>query len=371
MKENKFYSYNKGNLPKGCQLCIKGRKMVLFITGICPRNCWYCSVGDKKYQKDVIYANELKVEKDQDLINEVKKSAANGAGITGGDPLAKIERTIKYIKLLKKKFGKNFHIHLYTSLNLLTKEIVKKLEEANLDEIRIHADIESNALWKKFELLKNTKMSKALEIPLIPDKEKETKKLLSFIKNKVDFINLNELESADTEHNENSKRGYKAKDYLSYAAKGSLELGLKLIEELNLDNVHLCTAKLKDSTQLSNRLKIRSQITKKPYDLVTEEGSFIRGVIYLEKPSFNYTEKLKQKNKEEEIKKLKKIKNNICQKLKITKKDLYIDETKYRFLLSTKIVKKKKDLIKSLGYFPAIVEEYPTSDMFEIEIDFL
>src|SRR3990167_9322210 len=112
-KENQYYSYNLKQLPKGCQYCVKGEKLVLFITGICPRSCVFCPVSDQKYQQDVTYANERKVQDFKDVLQEAELMRANGAGITGGDPLARLERTGEYIKKLKAHFGKQFHLHLY------------------------------------------------------------------------------------------------------------------------------------------------------------------------------------------------------------------------------------------------------------------
>src|SRR3989338_362887 len=104
--KNKFHSYNTGDLPKGCSYCVKGEKLVLFVTGLCLRKCYFCPVSDEKYQKDVVFANELKVRNFKDILKEAKAMNAKGAGITGGDPLAKLSRTASCIKKLKEKFGK-------------------------------------------------------------------------------------------------------------------------------------------------------------------------------------------------------------------------------------------------------------------------
>ena len=109
MIKTKFYSYRNKNFAKGCSLCVKGRKLVLFVTGLCSNNCPYCPISDQKKNKDVVFANELPVKKDSDIIKEAKLCSAKGAGITGGDPLVKIYRTVHCIKLLKKElpYGKS------------------------------------------------------------------------------------------------------------------------------------------------------------------------------------------------------------------------------------------------------------------------
>ena len=130
MKKTKYFSWRKGPLIKGCRQCVKGQKTVLFITGICNRNCYFCPISDKKKNVDDVYANEWKIKSKDELIKEITLCNSKGVGITGGDPLLKVDRCVDYIKTLKIKFGKKFHIHLYTSLKNLTELKLKKLHES-------------------------------------------------------------------------------------------------------------------------------------------------------------------------------------------------------------------------------------------------
>ena len=161
-------------------------------------------------------------------IKEAKLCSAKGAGITGGDPLVKLWRTTLCIKELKKEFGKDFHIHLYAPLNLVTKDALKKLYRAGLDEIRFHPKLDSDKEWSKILWAKEFDWDIGVEVPAIPGKEKQSKGLIDYIKGKVDFLNINELELAD-----NSvwrrKKNIKCKDNISYAIKGSDELAKKLL----------------------------------------------------------------------------------------------------------------------------------------------
>ncbi len=247
---NQYHSYQLKELPKGCQYCVRGEKLVLFVTGVCPRKCSFCPVSDEKYQQDITFANERKVNSSSDLLKEAELMQAKGAGITGGDPLAKLNRTLEYIRLLKEKFGKQFHLHLYTSLDLVEENKLQELFKAGLDEIRFHLDLENKKYWKRLVLAKKFSWDVGVEVPLIPGKENEMKELIAFIADEkgylADFLNLNELEVADNSHSSLLEQGFKVKDKLSYAVDGSLELGLKLLEYVQEKNyalkVHLCTA---------------------------------------------------------------------------------------------------------------------------------
>ncbi|MBU0761366.1 MAG: radical SAM protein [Nanoarchaeota archaeon] len=335
-------SKHHGELTEGCKRCAKGEKLVLFVTGLCPRNCIYCPLSDEKKNKDIIFANEQEISSPQQLIEEVKISGATGAGITGGDPIARLNRTCEFISALKKEFGKNFHTHLYTSLDLLTEEKIKKLEDAGLDELRVHPDLENKTLWQKLNLLKNTKMETVIEIPAFPKKEKEILELIQYAKGKVKAFNLNELELAQTKIEEFKKERWKT-DKDSLTIKGSEKTALNVIKKARGWHVriHYCSAQFKDEIQFTERIKNYAKIAALPTDFITDSGTLLRGAIYS-----NSMQELKEK---------------------FPKESFTEDKEKNRILTSARFVKTNfKDLPKC-----AIVEEYPTRDRIEIYLEYL
>ncbi len=377
LTENKYYSYNTAELPPGCQMCVRGEKMVLFVTGVCPRNCYFCPISDAKYGKDVCFANEREIRSDQDLLDEVKAMDAQGAGLTGGDPLTRIDRTVRWIRLLKEKCGKEFHIHLYTSLQLVTEKNMQQLFDAGLDEIRVHLDLETDALWPKIEITGKFSWLMGIEIPLIPAKEAMIRRLVDFVHDKVAFLNLNELERSDNVRSKLEEMGLETKEQFSYAVQGSLELGLRIIAYAQKKRyalpIHLCTAKLKDSVQLAQRFLREAKQSKKAFDIVNEDGALTRGALYLPElaPGFEYRQMLAHADKKALLQKLKPLYETIQQKLDIGKKNIFLDEQKYRILVSVKEIKRSKRVFADLGLKPAIVTEMPTADQLELEVEFV
>lgn len=369
LQKTKYDSIKLGALPKGCQLCVKGQKTVVFITGICSRKCFYCPISDKKNQKDVIYANEwqLKDINDKNLHKEIALTDAKGAGITGGDPLARFERTVKLIKQLKKKYSKQFHIHLYTPLLLITEQKLKQLEEAGLDEIRFHPDLENKKHWHKLSLLKQIKkIKKGIEIPVVPGWEKQIKELIDEAKNYITFINLNELEISDTNANHLVKRGYKAKDDISYGVKQSEESAKKLltyIQKTTKLNAHYCSTTLKDRHQLGNRLMRRAKNVMEPFDALTEDAMLLRGAIYKHLPPKNKITTQKQ------VEAMKRFMEKLKQEHDIPSELIKLDKQQKRILTMLPVVQELKEQIKKEKYIPTILAEYPTEDALIVELE--
>lgn len=355
MKETPYFSYSVRELPKGCQLCVRGEKLVLFTTGACPRDCFYCPLSPWR-REDVVYANERPVESVKDILEEARIQEANGAGVTGGDPLARLERTVGYIRALKDSFGEGFHIHLYTTGALATKKNLERLYDAGLDEIRFHPDLfnPNSRLFKiEMENIKNAfdfDWDVGGEVPSVPGQLERMKWYAEFLDTLgAKFLNVNELEFSETNLRAILNRGFKPINDESSAIKGSLELGLEFLrwgEENTSLNYHLCTARLKDAVQLKNRLKRMAKNVARPYMEITEEGTLRFGIAEYEDLNELYA--------------------LLVEEAEVPEEWLHINREKGRLEMPEEVALELADAIEGdVRFF--IVEEYPTWDRIEVE----
>jgi pyruvate formate-lyase activating enzyme-like uncharacterized protein len=335
--------------------------MVILITGLCPANCFYCPLSAKKLGKDRIFADEWELKNENDtekLLLEAEYIEAMGAGITGGDPLVVWRRTKKYIALLKDRFGTDFHIHLYTS-GIKNGEHIDELVSAGLDEIRFHPlpkywnKMNQNPITNSVKTALKTNADVAIEIPVIPELEEDIFSLINWSNDiGIKWVNLNELEFSPTNAEELNKRGYQVKDDVSAAVNGSQETAMRIIKNTTKNDlkigVHYCSSSFKDGIQLRNRIKRRAQNIAKAYDVITEEGTLLKGVIYPQTT-------------------LKEIYNRLTQKFEIKDKYIYMNKDKNRIELATWILEKIASDLKKQGYKCFMVEEYPTADQLEVE----
>ena len=347
-------------LSPACEMCSRGSKMVVLITGLCPASCYYCPLSNEKTGKDRIFADEWELDNEEDIIKletEARLIDAEGAGITGGDPLVVWQRTEKYISFLKEIFGDSFHIHLYTS-GLKNIEHVKELIISGLDEIRFHP---VPASWNSFE---NTKLSEsikqivtqdldvALEIPVIPGMKQDIVHLIKWAdKEGLKWINLNELEFSETNAEQLKQNNFTVKDDISSAVKGSQKISFEILnyfegKELEI-GIHYCSSSFKDGVQLRNRIKRRAKNVVKNHEIITEDGTILKGVILL------------GKNKLEDAVNLLKSEYNILPD-DITIKDDAIE-------LNMGLLEEIAEDLSKKGYGCFIVETYPTADGLEVE----
>ncbi|MFX0027431.1 MAG: radical SAM protein [Candidatus Hermodarchaeota archaeon] len=278
-KAGTFFIKGRG-IPKGCQLCLNGTKTVLFINGLCqnPKHCyWYCPISNERKGKDFTYANEIKIKSKEELIDEINLMNAKGMSLTGGDPLFgnNFEKTLEFIKYVKMRKGKKFHIHLYTNGLNFSEEIAIKLAEAGLDEIRFNPPKEN---WNVIQSALNKGFIVGAEVPVIPNK-KYLKELEDFIiyldKIGAEFINLNEFEFSFPNSQHLKERGFILKKGSIASVEKSKEKALELLRKIhnkvNLQ-IHFCPIRTKDYWQLKERYIRRAKSIKMPYEDLSEEG---------------------------------------------------------------------------------------------------
>ncbi|RME52624.1 radical SAM protein [Candidatus Woesearchaeota archaeon] len=367
-----------GPLPKGCVLCAQGRKSVLYVTGLCPRACFYCPLSEEKNKKDITAINEWETKNTEDIIQEITLCQSRGLGITGGDPLMRIERTTSLITACKQAFGPDFHIHLYTSLNLFIPKLLQPLFEAGLDEIRIHPDLESTTLWERIPNGSRYSWTFGIEIPALPGKEETIRRLITYAKDHVSFVNLNELETSETNAQALAKQGLRKLPGTTHAIEGSRATALRIIDYCKQEKltppltIHFCPSRFKDAVQMRKRLLLRAQSVKHPFDTITEDGMLKRGVLYPDTlvPGTRYRERL-AKHRKEALAHLHRIKARITAQHRINPATLIIDENKPRIICPEKTAKRLVPALRHLGLVAAVVEEYPTKDALDVEITFL
>ncbi len=284
---------------RGCEQCAKGGKMVVFVYGYCDqRDCFYCPLGENRKNVTDVYANERRVESDQDLIDEARRMDALGSSITGGEPQEVLDRTCRYISLLKDEFGPDHHVHLYTGITG-GRENMRRLAEAGLDEIRFHPPFElwgdlHGTEWEEIlYIAREEGITPAFEIPGIRGEEE----FLEFIdEGAADFCNVNEFEMSDGNFRRMQEEGFERREGHMSAVEGSHEV----LETMgDHEKVYFCTSVFKDAAQHRNRLKRMAQNVRRPFDEVTEDGTIVYGKTWVEPSRFEelgvpgefYTEK--------------------------------------------------------------------------------
>lgn len=348
-------SSHRGALSEACTQCAQGRKMVLFVTGLCRFRCFYCPVSGRRNQIDQAYANERLVRSDADVIAEARAMNATGTGITGGDPLGVIDRTEHYVRLLRSTFGADHNIHLYT--HEPNPEKLQRLAAAGLDEFRLHIP---HYLWgslqgaggayrRVLEEAPAWRIRRGVEIPVLPDKEVELNRLLDTLDGiGVDFVNLNELEFSETNETHLHDRAYELDPQNGWGVRGSRAVAERVVRaSARRVPVHYCSSRFKDGVQLKQRLLRRAAHSAPAFAERTVDGTVVFGVIEI--PSGLALQPAVAR---------------VARRLGLPASAYRLDPARRRVELAAGRLRRGATRLR----FPAFeVEEYPTADALEVE----
>ena len=267
---------------EGCIQCQRGSKLVLFVTGKCHWGCDYCPLSDNRRESPDMFANERRCSTFEEVIEEGKAMRATGTGITGGDPMLDFSKTVEAVRSLKQAFGKEHHIHCYTSIPIKPEQATE-LGMAGLDELRFHLlDLSLKRYQDSVKAATAAGITVGVELPAEPDKEEKLMALLEELDNSsVDFLNINELEITIGNQENMDVRGFNLAGAITAAAEGSAELGVRMKKAAENMSFHVkfCTAKYKDAGQLRNRFKRRGEATLRPYEILSDDDTILFGAI--------------------------------------------------------------------------------------------
>jgi uncharacterized protein len=261
-------------LSPGCRACLEGNWSCLFITGNCNCRCFYCPTaqdvgGDPG-------TNNLDFPKVDDYVDYLARFGFSGASISGGEPLLVLEKSLKYLRAIRRRLGDGIHLWLYTNGTLLTADIAQRLRDAGLDEIRVDIGATGYAL-DAVKLAVGIIPHITVEIPAIPEEGARLQgKLAEMADSGVNYLNLHQLRLTNHNYAQLAGRGY---TFLHGESVTVLESELTALELLrsSLDQqlalgVNYCSFVYKNRFQgAAGRRRAGAQIAKN-HEEVTAAG---------------------------------------------------------------------------------------------------
>jgi pyruvate formate-lyase activating enzyme-like uncharacterized protein len=214
--------------------------------------------------------------------------------------------------------------------------------------------MEKSPIKKTISKIIDTNTNVAIEIPALPNMEQEIFSLITWSETQgVRWVNLNELEFSERNCDAFLSKGYQVKNDISAGVKGSEQTAvnaIKMAQKMDFRiGVHYCSVSFKDGVQLKNRIKRRAQRIAKPYDVLTNDGTLIKGAIY---PSHMT---------------LKRLALVLQETYNVPLHLLFLDTEKKRIELAAWLLQKLAPKLTKKGCRCFIVEEYPTADRLEVE----
>jgi pyruvate formate-lyase activating enzyme-like uncharacterized protein len=131
---NEGKSVYANRISPACLACREGVGSATFFVSLrCNRDCYFCFNPN---QEHYTYYREHQ----RDLIVELDKIKDSGEkvshlALTGGEPLLHPEESLAFFEHARSTFPDS-HTRLYTSGDLITPELLERLKQAGLDEIR-------------------------------------------------------------------------------------------------------------------------------------------------------------------------------------------------------------------------------------------
>jgi pyruvate formate-lyase activating enzyme-like uncharacterized protein len=256
-------------ISPACEACRKGiNSVTFFISLMCHRHCYYCFNPN---QEGYSYFKANKRDWQAEL-NQLAKSGQKVSylGLTGGEPLLHRRETIDFFVLARRKF-RRAHTRLYTSGDLLDRDILQQLQDAGLDEIRFSVKLEDapelrQKVYERICLAQQYIPNVLVEMPVIPGTFQEMKELLRILNN-LTIKGINLLEFCFPFHNREhfQKRSFKVKNppfltLYDYWYAGGLPISQSELEclqllEFALDQqlsigIHYCSLENKHTGQI-------------------------------------------------------------------------------------------------------------------------
>lgn len=264
-------------LSPGCRICTEGNWSCLFINGRCNARCFYCP--SRQDETGLPTTNAVTFRSPADYPAYLAEFGFRGMSLSGGEPLLTPGRSLAFLGAVKRYFGDRMHAWLYTNGTLVDRDILGRLRDAGLDEIRFDVGAVGYAL-DKAELAVGVIPTVTVEIPAVPEDLCLLKeKMLQMAEIGIDHLNLHQLRLTPYSLPRFAGRPYTFLHGEKVTVLESELAALALVRYglesgVNLP-VNYCSFVYKQRYQKAAARRRSAECMRKPYEAVTDAG-FLR-----------------------------------------------------------------------------------------------
>lgn len=143
-----IYSGN-GELSPGCRACKTGGWLCVFVTERCNMRCHFCpqprpnheisleqpELPDEHFEIGSTFCRDINV---FEFTINLRKQFLSGISFSGGEPLLVMDKILSLAEKSNRVFDNNIYLWIYTNGVLVNKEKLKRLQDANIREIRFN-----------------------------------------------------------------------------------------------------------------------------------------------------------------------------------------------------------------------------------------
>ncbi len=274
-----------GKLSPGCRICGEGDWSCLFVNGTCNCRCFYCPSAQDEI--GVPTTNRVPFSRPADYAAYVNHFGFRGISISGGEPLLTASLALRFLRAVDQSNIRPPHLWIYTNGTLLTADLVKKLRDAGLDEIRF--DISAVAYdLTKIRLAVGQIPIVTVEIPAIPEDIQRLMNSLPQMKAiGVDHLNLHQLRLSPFNRDHLDKRNYTYVHGDKVTVLESELTALALMQHVVDQNIGLpvnyCASVFQHRFQRAAARRKSARLMAKPHESITESG-YIRSLAVVGDP---------------------------------------------------------------------------------------
>ncbi|MCY1722393.1 radical SAM protein [Prolixibacteraceae bacterium Z1-6] len=270
-KNTKPYHYQ---LSRGCKLCGMGVWSCLFITGKCNAKCFYCPTAQTT--DDLPTTQGLSFPTAEAYAEYINYFKFKGVSFSGGEPLLFFDRTLNFLKQIRKKCDPDIYIWMYTNGILGDEQKFKKLAKAGLNEVRFDIGATGFSL-DKVKTATGIIPIVTIEIPAVHEETEKLKLLLpEMVKLGVNNINLHQLRLTKYNAHQLIKRKYTfihaeqpivleselaALELITYAKKHHINIG-----------INYCSFHFKNRFQKVGYRKMVNNRLARPEEIISSKG---------------------------------------------------------------------------------------------------